>query len=153
MKLLLGVTDIPYTDTSDKVRIDNSKPRISKSTTTGDVAEILEAKYDVMQHFVDLHMPDIEKSIENSLAGQLESLMMGAPVSNDAFGTAMGEIETLFKFTYLVKEEIAQTGQAGVPTQAAIDGISSRFKGGRGPRRPSFIDTGLYQASFKAWIP
>lgn len=153
MKIALGVIDQPYTDTADKVRIDNSRPRISKSVTTGDVAEMLEAEYSVMGHFVDLHMPEIAKSVENSLAGQLESLMMGAPVSNDAFGTAMGEIETLFKFTYLDKEEIAQTGQAGVPTQAALNGVSSRFKSGKKGRRPSFIDTGLYQASFKAWIP
>ena len=43
--LHLGVIDVPYA---------------TEGTTTGDVAEILEAKYDVMGNFDALHHADIE---------------------------------------------------------------------------------------------
>jgi hypothetical protein len=44
-------------------------------------------------------------------------------------------------------------GIPGVPTLAAQEGRSSRFKKGKGkgPRK-SFIDTGLYVGSFKSWV-
>jgi hypothetical protein len=37
---------------------------------------------------------------------------------------------------------------------AALHGVSHRFKHpyARRARRPSFIDTGLYQNSFAAWV-
>ena len=34
----------------------------------------------------------------------------------------------------------------------ALDGISRRFKNKKGPPRPSFIDTGTYQAAMRAWV-
>jgi len=43
-------------------------------------------------------------------------------------------------------------GYPGVPTRAALMGVNSRLKKRRGKRRPSFRDTGLYQASFMAWV-
>lgn len=122
-----------------------------EQATTGDVAEWLEDKYEVMGRFVELYADDIAKSVESSLAGALESLMQGAPATLNPFGTAMGEIETLFKFTYLDKEEIAETGASGVPTEAAKRGVNHRMKLKRGPKRPSFVDTGQYQTTMKAW--
>jgi hypothetical protein len=165
MKLMLGVVDIPYSKFSINGPKKVSQAKRGKKNqpikaeegagptqTTGMIADILEHKYGVMQGFVDLHMPDIAHSLENSMAGALESMMMGAPATLDPFGSAMGEIEASFKEQYLQKEEITGTGADGVPTQAAVDGVNHRMKGKRGERRPSFIDTGLYQASFKAWI-
>jgi hypothetical protein len=158
VKLHLGVIDIPYKEFPKKV----AKPKKGKANkpsgvktgeqTTGDVAEWLENKYGVMQRFADLHQKDIAQSLEKSLAGALESLMMGAPATLNPFGTATNEIEKLFKFTYLDQEEIAKTGASGVPTQAAKDGVNHRLKSGKGDPRPSFIDTGQYQAAFKSWI-
>lgn len=145
MKIHLGVLDIPYTDSK-------------KSITTGDVAEILEARYAVMQGFVALHEPDIAGVLERSFAGGIESLLMGAP-TDDArvlvFGKAENDIEKMFRH-YLDIEEITKTftipGMGKVPTRAALLGISKRFKRSRGPRRPSFIDSGQYQNSFRAWV-
>jgi hypothetical protein len=63
--------------------------------------------------------------------------------------------------TYLDNEEIAETGQAGVPTAAALAGVRTSLKKKKelkNPRkrslgrRPSFIDTGMYRDSFKAWV-
>jgi hypothetical protein len=54
--LHFDVTDVPY----------------STGQTTGDVAEILEAKYEVMEHFAKSHEDDIASDLENSLEGELE---------------------------------------------------------------------------------
>jgi len=135
MILHFGVIDIPYAD---------------DAISTGEVAEILEQDYQVMEGYRDLHLNAIAQSLENSLAGSLETLMMGGQVTNP-FNSAMSSIEQGFRH-YLDMEEIAKLGRKGVPTKAALKGASKRFKRFYGARRPSFIDTGLYQSSFKAWV-
>lgn len=136
--LHLGVTDIPY----------------STGQTTGDVAEILEHKYDVMGNFVGLHEPQIAADLENSLEAEMENLLLGAPRSSDPFAGAASKIEHRFR-QFLSLKEMDALGVPGVPTAASLAGYSKRFKQkqkkSRGPR-PSFIDTGLYQRSFKAWV-
>lgn len=135
MIINLGVIDIPYDD----------------EATTGSVAEELEENYGVMAGFVELHINEVAEAVTDSLAGSLESLMMGAPLRANPFEGAMAKVEQGFR-TYLDREEIASLGRDGVPTKAAIQGKSTRFKRKFGPRRPSFIDSGLYQNSFKAWV-
>ncbi len=53
---------------------------------------------------------------------------------------------------FLEREEMAGLAVDGVPTQAALEGKNSRLKQEKGPRRPSFIDGGLFKSSFVAWI-
>jgi len=157
--LHLGVMDVPYFKTPTQKVPQAKKGKLNKplksatgTQTTGQVAGYLEKKYGLFQSFADLHTPDIAEMLEGSIAGALETLAMGGSPKSNPFGSATSKIEKLFKFQYLDKEEIAQTGAPGVPTQAAKDGVNHRMKGGRGPRRPSFIDTGLLQSSVKVWI-
>ena len=148
MKLLLGVTDIPYSQAPGK----KQRKATPSTVTTGDVAEILEAKYNVMETFFKVHEKDIAADLENSLAGALESMLMNAPVDLNAFGAATTEIEQRFN-NFIVHKEMDALGIPGVPTKAAIEGASSRKKGRKGkPDRPSFYDTGLYVNSFKAEV-
>lgn len=140
MILHLGVIDEPYADSKEAV-------------STYDVAKILEEKYDVMGTFADVHLKDIAQSLEQSIEAALVNLMSGAPASNDVFGDATNEIEKMFKFKFLGEAEIEGLGIPGVPTQAAKDRVSGRFKNKKAKsKRPSFIDTGLYQSSFKSWV-
>lgn len=139
--LHLGVIDQPYTKAKD-------------SQTTGSVAEILEAKYEVMGKFVEKHEQDIANDLENSLEGVLENMLLGGPVvpPDQAFAAGTSAIEHRFK-QFLSLKEMDSLGVSGVPTAAALAGKSKRFKSGYGPKpRPSFIDSGLYQANFKAWV-
>lgn len=139
MKLSLGVVDIPYADEEGK--------------TTGDVAEILEAEYGIMQYFFDSHKDDIIRELEKGLQGQIENLMLGAPVSDDVFAESMSAVEAMFR-QFLTLEEMNYKVY-GVPTIASRKGVNHRFKhpyAKANPSRPSFIDTGLFQASFKSWI-
>ena len=162
LTLHFGVLDIPYVEQTPPAKKAplRRRPRPHKahakrygSITTGDVAEILEAKYGVMQAFYDAHESDVLKDIENGLQGAIESFMMGAPPRLDPFGSGISQIEDRFK-QFLSTGEAERVGIPGTPTEAAQRGVSHRFKHpyARRAPRPSFIDTGLYQASFKAWI-
>ena len=140
--LHLGVLDQPYDD----------------GATTFSVAEILEAKYHVMEIFYELRKEDVAKALEKSIQSALDMLDSDAPAESiNPFATASADIEASFK-QFLDSQEIERIGYPGVPTQAALDGVSHRFKRPRGKKtdkrapRPSFIDTGLYEASMKAWI-
>jgi hypothetical protein len=157
VKLVLGVIDFPYVAAKPPKVVTERKAKAAlakagpDTTTTGKVAAILEAKYAVMGNFVALHQIEIAELLSISMAETLEALMQGAPLTIDPFGAAMSETAQLFR-TYIDDEEIAQTGQDGVPTKAARNGVSSRFKDQEGGRRPSFQDTGLYESSFVAWV-
>lgn len=155
MTMHLGVTDILY----------NTPPKVVKKggrhglrnppvISTGDVAEILEDKYHVMRVFSEVHKPFIAKALEKGLAGALESLLSGAPASLDPFAEGLSAIEDRFK-QFLARKEMDRLGYPGVPTQASLDGVNHRFLhpyAKANKSRPSFIDTGQYVASFKAWF-
>jgi hypothetical protein len=162
--LHLGVVDVPYANEAQNTKIPQArkgkanKPLKLKSSgatkTTGDVAEILEAKYGIMEAFAMWRMPDIAKSLEESLAGELETLLMGGQTSGNPFKSAESAIETMFK-NFLGSGEVEHSGLLGVPTQAALNGVNHRLAhpyAKSNPRRESFIDTGGYQTHFKAWV-
>ncbi|PIJ48830.1 hypothetical protein BL250_02275 [Erwinia sp. OLTSP20] len=130
----LGVIDIPYED---------------ENTTTGDVAGYLESKYRIMQTFFDRHKNDIADLITKDMAAGLENLLAGASANRDPLAESMSHIHNLF-VAFLDNEEM--NGLPGVPTRRALLGISKRFKHKKGNPRPSFIDTGTYQASMRAWV-
>ena len=139
VKLVLGIIDAPY---------DNSKDSI----TTAGVARILEDKYEVMQVYYDQHSQQIADEAAESMTASLESLLMGAPALANPFLELESFVTTDFK-DFLSSGEIEQVGIAGVPTLASLARRSLRFKGKKaaGPR-PSFIDTGMYQSHFLAWV-
>jgi len=132
----LGVSDIPYAEGTQ---------------TTGDVAEILEDKYHVMQVFYEQHKEDMAADLESSLAGQLENMMAGAPPPNKPFGSAESAIEDRFR-RFLGEGEIETLGYPGIPTKAALAGVNHRLETNKGSPRRSFIDTGLYESSFTCWV-
>lgn len=160
--LSLGVTDIPYAwgqKAGGGISAAKAMSAARKGTgtgggkTTGDVAEILEAKYGLFSKFVEMHAPVIQHEIENSLRGHLESVLMGKPIGDTAtaFAAATAGIEELFRDALTMQSYDFRI--PGVPTQAALSGVSHRFKhpyAARGPR-PSFIDTGLLVSSFRSW--
>jgi hypothetical protein len=162
--LNLGVIVVPYANEAQPEKIPQAKkgkankpvkPKSASGTqTTGDVAEILEAKYGVMDTFAFAMLPDIAKDLEESLAGALETLMMGGQPSANPFASAESAITARFK-NFLATGAIEHMGIEGVPTQAALDGVNHRLKhpyAKSNPRRESFIDTGMYQSHFIAWM-
>lgn len=154
MKLHLGVVDVPYVALEPpgayKKRIKAGKHPGAGHKTTGDVADILEAKYHVMEIFWQLHEEENVRDLTVGMRDALETLMVGGPLHLDPFAEAESLIEGRFR-RFLTDKEMDRLGYPGVPTKASLKGVSHRFKRKRGPARPSFVDTGLYEAAFKAW--
>jgi hypothetical protein len=68
--------------------------------------------------------------------------------------TAEGEGEIEAAFRQFLEQQEMDGRVDGVPTKASLKGVSHRLKRPNAkdnPTRPSFIDTGLYSASMKAW--
>lgn len=134
MKLHLGVIDVPEPE----------------GNTTYGVATILEEKYGLFSQFADAHIDDIANHLTEGLVGALETLLQGN-VPRDPFAAGTAEIDQEFRH-FLDVEEMARLGVPGVPTKAALMGKSIRLKQKRGAPRPSFIDSGVLQTSFKSWV-
>ena len=107
-----------------------------------------------MQHFWQIHGQEVADDLAESLSGSIETFLMGGPISLDPTGTATSKIEDRFK-QMLSMRELDAIGYPGIPTAAAQAGVSHRFKSGfnknKAPR-PSFVDTGLFSSSFRAWV-
>lgn len=160
--LNLGVIDVAYAP--DGAR---PEPRITKKgkvhkadadrgedtgpTTTVTVAQALESRYHVFQAFYDQYETEIGAAVVHSLEGAIEDLYAGSPVHNP-FAEVGQEVTEAFR-TFLLSGEIETLGIDGVPTQAALERRSSRFKSGQstGPR-PSFIDTATYELAARVWV-
>lgn len=152
--LHMGVIDIPYAEAPKKHQRHKSATPVSGTQTTGDVAEILEAEYHIMQIFFEVHHAQIEEVLLESIGDEATNVGMGKAPGSNAFAYAEGRIAEMFR-DFITTREIEKLGYPGVPTKAAIDGVNHRLahpdaKGN--PRRPSFVDTGLYVASFRAWM-
>lgn len=170
--LILGVVEVAYTaetEPRDPTRARKTKKgRIHRQdakriqawqegktddgpATTVTVAQALEEKYHVMGEFVEHHKDELGGIMVNSLEGALEDLYASGHVAQDPLAEAGSEIAAAFRH-YLMSAEIESYGLPGVPTKAAIERKSSRFKKGEGNARPSFIDTGAYELATRAWF-
>jgi hypothetical protein len=159
VKLHLGVVDVPYGASTAAATKRGSKARPPTPTgrvTTGDVAQILEARYGVVSKFMDLHGQEVADELAGAMQDRLETLLMGgpSPAAGDAIlpEGSLGTVEKLFR-NMLDKREL--DGQIpGVPTAASLRGVSHRMQNPYAQRgsRPSFIDTGQYQDAFRVWV-
>ena len=138
--LHLGVVDVPY-------------PNDPKGKSTGDVAEILEAKYHVMQHFWDTRGSEVCDALAEDMMDAFADRASGRNIDTPDFTAATSKMHQMFN------EFIDRRGMDGmeldVPTTAARLGINHRFLhpySRHNPERPSFKDTGTYAASMLAWI-
>jgi hypothetical protein len=162
VKICLGVVDVPYSQrlTAQEVRTKRwrmrLKPwqRVPGTTSTGDVAEILERRYGLFSMFSVFRGADIVKALEDHMQDRLDNLMLGQ--LGNKFGTEvvmLPDVDTAFQ-EFLDRREL--DGRApGVPTAAAERGVNHRLKhpyAKSNPPRPSFVDTGILQNSFRAWI-
>ena len=91
-----------------------NSPRKAKAPepvqTTGQVAEILEAKYGILEAFAETYAPQIADAFAHSVAGALESVMMGTPINDPYAGYVFTLLKGLDK-TYEKKFELANEYQ------------------------------------------
>ena len=148
----MGVTDLPYSHTENIGKVKKGKNAGKPyASTTGDVAEILEDYYHIMEVFWELYAEQFMETLEEAAQGAFETLMMGGGAQDNAFAAATSEIEERF-LRFISEKEMDKLGVPGVPTAASLKGVNTRFKKRLDPGRPSFKDTGLYMNSFRCWV-
>ncbi len=136
-RVTLGVLEVAYTDEEG-------------GTTTGEVAEILEKKYDVMGTFVDAHADKIKDDVASVYVLFLNNYLKTGETWGGHKEFPLEKVDAEFK-DYLDRDEWQRI--TGRTIMAAALGLSSRKKDKQysGPR-PAFIDTRLYQRSFRAFL-
>lgn len=145
-ELILGVLDIAYSDANG-----------GGQTTTGDVAQILEDNYGVMQTFFDSRKEQIAGFLADGIANALQDLLNGQPTRSSVTYGAEQRIEAEFR-SFLDSNEMqhATIAATGAPlSAAAAKGVNHRRKmpyASKNKARPAFIDTGLYRSTFRAVV-
>ena len=138
-KVALGVNNVAYTDEDGGM-------------TTGEVAEILEKKYDVMGVFVQLHKKAILDDVSNTFLMMLKRYMATGQAWGNHSEFPLERTDAAFR-DYLGRDEWQR--ETGKVIMAARKGVNHRKKHpyakANGPR-PAFIDTGLYRRSFRAFL-
>lgn len=161
--LNLGVNEIPYASGKRaprravarirKGKLKTHTAAASGQQTTGDVAEILEDKYQILETFAAEYAQPIADALAHSVAGAIDNLLMGAPPPENPYAGAESEIEESMKLFLDLQQMDGRI--EGVPTEAARKGVNHRLAhpyAKSNPPRPSFIDTGLMQANYRAWV-
>jgi len=144
--LSLGVLVVGYSQSESN--------GLSQQTDTGKVASILEDKYHVMGIFYALREEKIAGFLAESMAQAFEDKLQGRQVGRNPMFDAQQQIEAQFR-AFLDADEMNKLSLALTGIQisaAAAAGISHRKKhpyAQKNKARPSFIDTGLYRASFR----
>lgn len=160
--LNLGVNDIRYTagpTAPRRVVVRKHRSGVIKTftaaapgqETTGDVAQILEEKYNILETFSREYEKEIADALSHALVGAIQILVMGNTQNADPYASAALEIETAMK---LFLDMGGMDGSGNVPTKAALRGVNRRLKhpyAKGNPSRPSFIDTGTMQSNYRAW--
>lgn len=139
--LHLGVIDVAYSD-----------PDAKGAATTGDVAEILESQFHIMRTFLELYEGDIGQMLANEIAGEIESIAQGKPVTSLSLDTSTGRINEAFRDFLDMREWKHTSRQAIAAADAGVNHRKKKPTAEENKARAEFVDTGLYQASFRAWI-
>ncbi len=136
MKLNLGVIDVIY-DYGD-----------NPGQTTHEVAQDLEQRYRLFTHFFNMHQNEIIEEVGTEILYSIVNQIEHSIDSN----VDMNLEQTKLTFHKFLENQELDGKVYGVPTKASILGVNSRLKKKKGPPRPSFIDGGLLQTSFQAWV-
>jgi hypothetical protein len=122
--------------------------------TTSEVAADLEARYKIVETFWEMEEDNFVEVIEEAFADDIEDVMqMGqVPKTGGISDRETDKIEK--KFMQNLQSHKYDGVISGVPTTAAQRGVSHLYQKPYAKRapRPSFIDTGMYQRSFRAWV-
>ena len=153
LKINLGFESFPYTTKSSRTRAKLGKgARIAKGygegKTSAEVAKELEDRYELVSTFYLGEEDELSFALEDFYGEAIEAVLMGKPPKKIPSDELTKKIEEAFR-QYLQNEE------HGIKTEAARRGVSHLLPkpySRRNPPRPSFIDTGLYMQSFRAWV-
>jgi len=158
LKLRFGVNDIPYGtayQTVARKRAGKPPSAAMSRVTTGDVADFIERRYHLMERYCEMRRDFIGQVLAEAMRSKVEALHMGrGPQPGPLLGTTdLADIAEDFRRT--LDDRGFDGLVTGVPTAAAQAGVNHRLLhpyAKSNPPRPSFIDTGLYQANMRVWV-
>lgn len=167
MKLNLGFEDFPYPARYDagsplSASVRKRRPKLlsrpqqtyGQGKTTGQIAAELERRYNIVDTFYAIEEDYIIDLIEEQALMDIDAVMtMEEPSRKGMSFSETDKIERKFRDN-LAKRRYDGIIQ-GVPTLASLRGVSHLKKrpyAKSNASRPSFVDTGLYASSFRAWM-
>lgn len=166
MKLHLGFENYPYAGRyetaspltkSAKSRrprvLSRSQQNYGQGKTTLEVANELESRYHIVETFWEMVEDEFVDQLEESFADDIEEVIaMGGTSRTGISDRDTDRLEAKFR-QYLQSRKFDGV-IPGVPTTAALRGVSHlrQHPYAKRPPRPSFIDTGMYQRSFRVWV-
>jgi hypothetical protein len=137
-------------------RMSLAQQMYGQGKNSGQVALELETKYQIVETFYkmeedNLIIPLLADEYRAALDLEMELAGSGLPPIHIMTTKGIDKIETRFRRNLSGRRYDGII--RGVPTLSAQRGISHLRRNPAASRgsRPSFIDTGLYQRSFKAW--
>jgi hypothetical protein len=157
LTLHMGFLNTPYTDEARQApaRFAKSVERLkrrrsfSRTMTAEKVSKILEGKYNIVETFNEIYEDDINALIHEGFKEVAEHVIMNKG------GDTRAKMKNLMKpytnqvqrmFKAFIDDEEMNNMVPGVPTKVSIKGRRGRRPG------PSFLRTGIYKASFRAWV-
>jgi hypothetical protein len=161
LKLHMGFINTPYTQeamqrpaTSAKLEERRVRNRgFSRTMTAQKVASILEGKYGIVETFQKIYDEEINNIIHEGFKEIAEKTILERKGQTrtslkNLMKPSTKQIEGMFK-SFLRAEEM--NGMApGVPTKASFG--KQRKRGRSIKPHSSFVRTGIYMSSFRAWI-
>lgn len=161
LKLEFGFDDLPYearyseesplTPTMKRrrpKRLSSLQTAYGQGKTTGQIAKELEAKYKIVETFIDMEEDYIFPLIEDAVIDTTIARMTGQTPDSKINENLTTKIQARFRQDLSNRRFDGRI--QGVPTLASIRGVShlrQKPYAARGSR-PSFIDTGMYQRTF-----
>jgi hypothetical protein len=169
MKLMLGFESFPYSarytaNSPLPSLLKARKPRVMTPThtaygagkTTGQVSKELEERYKIVEEFWKFEEDSFVEILEEAFAEDLEDVMQMKKLTKQTRGISVKETDQIEqRFRQNLSARRYDGIISGVPTLAAQRGVShmrAQPYSRKNPPRASFVDTGMYQRSFRAWV-
>jgi hypothetical protein len=121
--------------------------------TTQNVANELEVKYGIVGKFYELEEDNIVEMIEDAFGDELDQIMQMQKISRKGISDKYTD-KIVDSFQKSLMSRRFDGILPNVPTKASLRGVSHlriNPNAGRGSR-PSFVNTGMYLRSFRAWV-
>lgn len=136
-----------------KSGLTRSQKIYGQGKTTVQVAEELEDKYHIVATFSEMNSDFFTSLFEDVFVEQFEEIAtMRKSSKKGLMSKQTDKIEARFRES--LSKQRYDSVIPGVPTLASLRGVSHlrQHPYAKSTPRPSFIDTGMYQRSFRAWV-
>ncbi len=116
--------------------------------TASEVADALENRFHLLSSFAEYKEEEIAEILAEGMERVIAELFETG--ENPGLAHVADGVQPLF--SDFIKLYEAESVIEGTPTKRALAGYKSLQRPHKGPRRPSFFDTGTLVDNFRAWV-